>query len=416
MKLHNPKTRRGVLKLSAQLAAVGLSSSLLVAGAFTPAWAAENPETITIGAILPLTGSTAQNGQNSLRGIELAVEEINNSGGIKSMGGAKLKLNTADSTSNPVKAASAASNFLSKKDDKPLALVGAYASGLTETVARVTERAQIPLLSTSFADTLTQQGYKHFFQLPAAASKMGRAQLKYGVEVAENFDTPLKDVAIVFANNAYGASQAEAFKKQAEETGLNVVLYEGYSPEITDATPVVAKIKASGADSIFSIAYVSDGALLMRALTAAGNTLPVIGGTGGYVTPDFIKALGDNVEGVFSITTSNPDEYGDIGKAYAQKYGEFMPQEAHDNAAAVYVIAEALENNPTLDPIELSKNLHSGKFTNGAAASMPGGVVEFDAAGVNINAEPLMVQWQDRELVGVWPADLVKGKPRWTHK
>jgi branched-chain amino acid transport system substrate-binding protein len=372
----------------------------------------KNVKTITIGTILPLTGATAQNGENSLRGIKLAVDEINSAGGIKSMGGAKLTLTVADATSDPAKAASAAINFLSR-NQKPLAMVGAYASGLTETIARVTERARIPLLSTSFADTLTHQGYKFFFQLPAAASKMGTAQFRYAEDVAKANGSPLKKVAIVFANNAYGASQAAALKKQAESSGVKVVLYAGYSPEITDANPVVAKIQASGADSIFSIAYVTDGVLLMRALKSSGNTLPMFGGTGGYVTPDFVKALGTAVNGVFSITTSNPDDYGAIGEAYQKKYGVFMPQEAHDNAAAVFVIAQALEEHPTTDPVALANIIHHGKFTLGAAASMPGGVVEFNESGVNIHAEPMMVQWQNSKLVGVWPEKLVKGKPQW---
>lgn len=406
--------RREFLNIGLKTAALGAAPGLLLSAVPGIGVAAEGVKTINIGTILPLTGSTAQNGQNSLRGIQLAIEDINSAGGIKSMGGAKFKLATADATSDPVKAASAASNFLSKEANKPLAIIGVYASGLTETVARVTERARIPLLSTSFADTLTQQGYKYFFQLPAAASKMGKAQFNYGSQVAKSFGAPLSKVAIVFANNAYGASQAAALKKQAEESGTKVVLYEGYSPEITDANPVVAKINASGADAIFSIAYVSDGVLLMRALRSSGNTMPMLGGTGGYVTPDFIKALGkDGVDGVFSITTSNPDDYGAVGAAYQKQFGEFMPQEAHDNAAAVYVIAQALEEHPTTDPTELDKILHSGKFNQGAAASMPGGVVEFNEAGVNIHAEPMMVQWQNGNLVGVWPKELVKGTPHW---
>lgn len=369
-------------------------------------------DTVQLGAILPLTGATAQNGNNSLRGIELAVELINEAGGIESMGGAQIELESADSTSDPAQAATSATQFLSQ-GEPPLAIIGAYASGLTITVARVTERAGVPLLSTSFSDELTQQGYQYFFQLPAAASKMGTAQMGYALEIAENAGEPLEKVAIVFANNAYGESQGAALQAQAEESGKEIVLYEGYSPEITDAGPIVAKVLASDPDAIFSIAYVSDGVLFMRALNAQDNTLLVFGGTGGYITPDFVAALGDEVNGLFSVTTSNPDGYGDIGAAYEEKYGEFMPQEAHDNAAAVYVFAQALEENPTTDPDELAQYLHEGSFDLGAAGQMPGGVVEFDETGVNVNGEPLMVQWQDSELIGVWPSDIVEAEPIW---
>lgn len=369
-------------------------------------------DSVSLGTILPLTGSTAQNGNNSLHGIELAVQQINDAGGIKSMGGAKIKLSTADATSDPAKAASAATQFLSK-GKPPLAIVGAYASGLTITVARVTERAKVPLLSTGFADELTHQGYKYFFQLPPASSLMGAAQFNYAIDIAKNAGKTIDKVAIVYANNAYGESQAKALKAQADKAGKTVVLDEGYSPNITDAGPIVAKIVASKPDAIYSIAYVPDSVLLMRALKAQGSDVPIFGGTGGYITPDFVKALGDQVNDVFSITTSNPDGYGDIGQAYLDKYGEFMPQEAHDNAAAVYIFAQALEENPTTDPTELANYLHKGKFDQGAAGSMPGGVVEFDETGVNVNAKPVMVQWQDKNLIGVWPADIVKGKPVW---
>ena len=198
--------------------------------------------------------------------------------------------------------------------------------------------------------------------------------------------------------------------------GLEVVLDESYAETITDAGPVAQKILAAHPDAIFSVAYVTDGVLLMRALRSAGSTLPVIGGVGGYITPDFKTSLGDLVDGVLSVDTSDPDKYGDFGKAYEAKYNELTPQEAHDSAAAVYVFAQALENKPTTDPKALADELHSGTYDQGAAGSMPGGKVKFHDSGANTFAKPLMVQWQQGRLVGVWPADLVSNKPIWqTH-
>lgn len=369
-------------------------------------------DSVRLGAILPLTGATAQNGNNSRKGIELAVERINADGGIKSMGGAKIELDVADATSDPARAASAATQFLTK-GQPPLAIVGAYASGLTVTVARVTERRKVPILTTSFSDELTSQGYKFLFQLPAPASKVGRAQMDYATEIAKQSGSEIKRAAIVYANNAYGESQAKGLRAQADELGINVVLYEGYSPTISDATPVARKVLGSKPDAIFAISYVTDGVLLMRALRSQNNTVPVVGGVGGFITPDFQKSLGENVNGVLSVDTSDPGEYGELGAAYQEKYGEFMPQEAHDNAAAVYVFAEALEQNPTTDQEELATAIREGTFSAGAAGSMPGGKVDFDETGKNTHAKPLMVQWQEGNLVGVWPPDVTENKPVW---
>jgi branched-chain amino acid transport system substrate-binding protein len=362
--------------------------------------------------ILPLTGATAQNGNNSRKGIELAVASINEAGGIKSMGGAQIELDVADATSDPVKAASAATQFLTR-GEPPLALIGAYASGLTVTVAREAERRKVPILTTSFSDELTSQGYQYLFQLPASASVLGRAQMGYAIEIAKQAGVDLKRAAIVYASNAYGESQAKGLQSQADELGIDVVLYEGYSPTISDATPVAQKILAAAPDVTFSVAYVNDGVLLMRALRSQNSTIPLIGGVGGYITPDFQKSLGDAVNGVLSIDTSDPDLYRELGEAYQERYGEFMPQEAHDNAAAVYVFAQALEQHPTTDPQELAVALRDGTFDQAAAGSMPGGKVDFDETGANTHAAPLMVQWQDGRLVGVWPRDITDNEPVW---
>ncbi len=367
---------------------------------------------VRLGVILPLTGSTAQNGNNSRQGIELAAELINKAGGIKSMNGAKIKLDVADATSDPAKAASAATEFVSK-GEPPLAIIGAYASGLTVTVAQVTERRQVPLLTTAFSDELTSKGYKYLFQLPAKASAVGGAQMSYAIDIAKGAGKDIKRAAIVYANNAYGESQAKGLQAQAQQSGVEVALFESYSPTISDAGPVAEKVLAAKPDAIFSVAYVTDGVLLSRALRSRGSTIPVVGGVGGYITPDFKKSLGDQVNGILSIDTSDPDKYGEVGKAYEQKYNEAMPQEAHDNAAAVYVFAQALEKKPTTEGKVLAKTLGGEVFDAGAAASMPGGKVKFDASGANTFAKPLMVQWQDGRLVGVWPADITANKPIW---
>jgi branched-chain amino acid transport system substrate-binding protein len=369
-------------------------------------------EEVNVGVVMPLTGGNAQFGQNSRRGIELAAEMINEDGGIESMDGAKIKLKVADSTSDPTRAASATQQFLSSQE-KPVAVIGAYASSLTQTVSQVTERNKMPLLTTSFSDELTSRGYKYIFRVAPKATDVGAAQLEYAVEIARNAGATPKSVAITFTNDEYGTSQAEGLRKAAEERGLEIALFEPYESNITNATPLARKITGADADILFPVSYLTDGIQIMRALAASGSNVPVVGGVGGFITPDFRDALGDSVNGIFSVMTSAPDKYGDIGERYREKYGTFMPQEAHDNAAALSVIAQALEAKPTTDPTELAETLHSQEFDEGIAAQMPGGSVDFDEAGNNIVIEPLMVQWQGGELVSVWPKNLAKSEPRW---
>jgi len=367
---------------------------------------------IQIGVIMPLTGANAQFGTNALHGTELAADQVNKAGGIKSMGGAKIKIVSADTTSDPTQAAAATEKFVGSGSGA-IATIGMYASALTLTSAQITERAGIPLLSTGFSDTLTQRGYKNFFRVAPKASQVGTVQFTDAVAVAKQSNVDLKRVAIVYENDAFGDGTAKGLKDAADKAGLQVVLYEGYASSITDASPVAQKVADAKPDAVLPVSYLSDGILLVRALSQAHSRAPIFAGVGGFVQPDFEKNLGPLANGIFTADTSSPDLYGSINDLYKQRYGTFMTQEAHDNAVGVSIVAQALEAHPTRDPLELSKTLHATNFTKGLAATMPGGHVQWDEAGNNLVAQPVMCQWQGGNLVGVYPPNLTKGKPKY---
>ena len=165
---------------------------------------------------------------------------------------------------------------------------------------------------------------------------------------------------------------------------------------------------------VLPISYINDGVIISRALH--GSNIPIVGGIGGYITPDFQKALGDNANHIFTILSSSPDVYGEIGEMYKEKYGEFMAQEGHDTAASLYAVVQALEIKPTDDPKELAKTLHDENFDMGSAGTMAGGYVDFDETGANTVVTPILVQWQDGELRSVWPQELATTKPIWPVK
>lgn len=396
---------------------VGLAGSILLAGC-APAGTggggqptAKVGEDIPIGALFPLTGANAQFGLNSLHGIELEADEINKQGGIRSMGGAKIKIVSADTTSDPTQAAAATEKFVSST--KVIAAIGMYASALTLTAAQVTERSGVPLLSTGFSDTLTDRGYTHFFRIAPRASQVGTVQFTAAQAIAKESGRELKRIAIVFENDAFGSGTAAGLKRAADAAGVQVVLFEPYAATITDASPIAQKVVAEHPDAVLPVSYLTDGILLVRALNQAGNKAPIFAGVGGFVQPDFQKNLGPLANGIFTADTSSPDAYGAINDLFKQRYGTFMTQEAHDNAVGVSIVAQALEAHPTRDPEELTKTLHSMDFTKGLAATMPGGHVKWDEKGNNIVIQPVMCQWQNGNLVGVYPPTLTRGKPQW---
>jgi branched-chain amino acid transport system substrate-binding protein len=376
---------------------------------------AGGPAEVVFGAALPLTGASSQLGQNSLNGIELEATALNAAGGIKSMGGAKIRIVSRDVTSDPGTAAAAVQQMLDS--DKPLGIIGAYASTLTLAIAPVTERAHVPVISSSLADSLTTSGYTNMFLVGPLGSELGVAQLTFAKDVAAKDGKAMQNIAIVHESGAFGTTAAEGLAKTAQALGINVVLNESYDAKFTDATPLAAKITASHPDALFPISYLNDGVLLMRALKASGAGVPVFGGIGAFSQPDFGKNLGGDADQVFTVNIQPPATsalWAAFNAEYVAKYQiGFTPVESQFNAAALAIYAEALETNPTTDPKVLSQTLHTGRFSAGITGQLPGGAVEFGASGRNTLATPVLDQWQGGKLLIVWPEDSKESPYQW---
>ncbi|WP_240933383.1 ABC transporter substrate-binding protein [Diaphorobacter sp. HDW4B] len=365
------------------------------------------PTEVNIGVILPLSGANAQFGINSRQGLELVADEINAAGGIASLGGAKIKLVVADATSQPTTAATVAQRLITS--NRCSAIIGAYASSLTLAVSEVTERRGIPLLTMSFSDVLTERNFKNIFQVVSKGSVLGQAQYDYAAAVVAGADK-IKKIAILYEDTAYGSSQAVGVRNAAKKAGAEIVLDEAYPLGITDVTPLISKLRNSDAQLVFPISYLNDSLLIIRVMRQQKLTMPVVGGAAGYVIPDFAKALGPHAQAVLSIAPANYDQKPDYTERYRKRFGTFMPHEALEHAVCLGVLAQALQTAATDKPEDISKALRGPRFDKGWAGVMSGGGVQFDANGLNTLAQPVMVQWQNNELVSVWPKELAKGK------
>ncbi len=373
-----------------------------------PAWAADP---VNVGVVVPLSGANAQFGINSRNGIELAADIINKSGGIAALGGAKINLIVADSTSTPTNAATVAQRLIAQNN--VVAILGAFASSLTIAISEVTERRDIPLLTMSFSDQITGRGFKNIFQVVAKASVIGKAQLDYTLKIAGASGAKLDRVAIMYEDTAYGTSQAGGLRQAAKAAGIEIVQDEAYPLGITDVTPLINKLRGSGAQAVFPVSYLNDSLQIIRSMRQQGLTIPAIGGAAGYVIPDFAKGLGGFAEGVLSIAPANYDLAPDLTKAFQERYGYFMVHEALEHAVCLDVLVQAIQKAGKADPVAIRDALHGGRFEGGWTKAMTGGAVQFDETGLNVLSVPVMVQWRSNELVTVWPKDVAKAKAVW---
>jgi branched-chain amino acid transport system substrate-binding protein len=386
------------------------AASLLAAPFVLSSARAEAPA-VNVGVIMPLSGANAQFGVNARNGIELVADEINTAGGIAELGGAKINLIVADATSTPTTAGNVAQRLITQQD--VTALLGAFASSLTIAISEVTERRDIPLLTMSFADQLTGRGYKNIFQVVAKASVIGKAQFDYTAAIAQAAGSKIEKIAIMYEDTAYGTAQANGLRAGAKAANVEIVMDDAYPLGITDTTPLINKLRGSGAQAVFPVSYLNDSLLIIRSMRQQKLTIPAIGGAAGYVIPDFEKGLGEFAENVLSINTSNYDLAPELTDRFRKRFGYFMVHEALEHAVTLEVLVQAIRKAKSAKAEDVAAALRGAKFTGGWINGMTGGAVQFDQTGLNVLSVPLMVQWRAKDIVTVWPKEIAKSPPVW---
>src|SRR5579872_4040277 len=207
----------------------------------------------------------------------------------------------------------------------------------------------------------------------------------------------------MYEDTAYGTAQAGGLRVSAKAANVEVVMDEAYPLGITDATPLINKLRAVGAQAVFPVSYLNDSLLIIRTMRQQRINIPAIGGAAGYVIPDFEKGLGEFSEGVMSVAPANYDLAPDLTDRFHRKFGYFMVHEALEHAVCLEVLAQAIERAKSAKPEAVAAALRGGRFEGGWTKVMTGGVVQFDQTGLNTLSVPVMVQWRGKELVTVWP-------------
>jgi branched-chain amino acid transport system substrate-binding protein len=397
--------------LTRRRAMAGGAGALIAAPFVMRSGFAQSLPAVNIGVIQPLSGANAQFGINCRNGIELVADAINAAGGIKALGGAKINLVVSDATSNPTTAPAVAQRLINQNE--LTAVLGAFASSLTLVISEVTARADIPFLTQAFADEITGRGLESVFKVTAKASVIGRAQVNYTLAIAEAAGTKIEKIAIMYEDTAYGVAQSRGLRRAAKDANIEVVMDESYPLGISDARPLIDKLRASGAQATFPLSYLNDSLFIVRAMRQQRITIPVIGGAAGYIIPDFEKGLGEFAEDVLSISPTNYDLAPALTDPFRKRFGFFMVHEAIESAVTLDLLVQAIEKAKSAKPKAVTEALHGARFEGGWTKAMPGGVVQFDQTGLNTFSVPIMVQWRKKELVTVWPKDFAKASAVW---
>ena len=374
---------------------------------------------VKIALVAPLSGRWARQGQLKKMGAEMAIDEINRAGGIRALGGARIVLREADAGDSVEKAVSAAQRVLTR--EKISAGIGAWLSSFTLGVTEVAERLHVPWLTLSYADNITERGFKYTFQTSPVSSVQAEQALDLVVDLAKRNNRPIKKAAIVGDNTA---ATVFFFKPLREKLlaakSIELVVDEVWTPPLPDATAIVQKLRATQPDIMFyGATNFPDSIQVLQKIKEFGVKTPIQGVGAWLVTPEYVKTVGkellDNIQTVVAAHPLKGQE--DLVKKFVQRTGEpFMTQDPLCTYAHVWLIKEAIEQAKSADPKAIRDALAKIDLSSGPATSaFYPARVKFDERGRRVGAAPLIVQWQGGEPFTVVPAAVATRPLAW-HK
>ena len=209
-------------------------------------------------------------------------------------------------------------------------------------------------------------------------------------------------VAVIFENTAFGTSTSNGLKELAPGEGVEIVMFEPYSAGFTDASPLINKVKASGANTLFSLSYLNDLILIVRTVKQVGLNIAINGGSGGFVMPDFYKNVGKAAEGLQGVAHWNHDVNDDAQKV---NVGSEAPAGRFEYAGGL------VNNGPSCWRISLERAASLKKVREALDARSPPGLRRWRRAAGEIRARRQGVwpsgrrAWQNADLVSVFPKE-----------
>src|SRR5690348_15756735 len=407
-------------KLTRRSAAKGLALS--AAALAFPAIGRAQAQSVKIAMIAPMSGPWARQGQLLRMGADLAIEDVNARGGIKSLGGAKLVIIYADAGDSTEKAKNAAQRLVADNPDL-VGGTGSWLSSFTLAVTEVTERARIPWLTLSYSDAITNRGFKFVFQTSPTADWQAAETLPTALKLAEHATGKRpKTIGVIQDNTASPVSFGNYLREGGglEKVGLKASVDQIFTPPLSDATPLVDKVRSAKPDFLLLLtSAMPDVKLVLEKLDEfklSKGKVPLVGNGAPFGVPELLKTIdADLLEGLFFSVANWPlkgqEEF--IGR-FKKRTGEpWLTQDGLCGYGHIWILKEAIEAAGAADKVKIGAAIHAMNLTTGPAARSFAGPIKFDENGRRLGVPMIFAQWQKGVPVSVYPADRALAKPFW---
>lgn len=395
----------------------GLIAIMVSVGLMLPVSVSAGGKEVRIGVLYPVSGPVASIGQLCVQGHQFAVDKINAEGGIKSLGGAKIKLIIAD-TEGKAEVGMAETERLIKQE-KVVAIFGAYQSGITFPTSQVAEKYKTPfLIAQAVADPITDRGFKYIFRTQFKASWNAILTLDILKWLGKTYGPMAKTVALLYEDTLWGQSTAKMWKKKCPEYDFEIVGDFPYSKAATDLSPTISKLKGKKPDAILQISYPTDAILVTKTMYELDvNCMARIPSGGGHSDPRFIEAVGDLGENIivnhmFHHSLKSPGtKVQDVNAAYKAKHKDDMDDYSASSYSITFVLKDALERAGSTDRDKLRDAIAKTDIDIHNSPSIYPYALKFDKTGQDPVATGIATQYQNGKLVMIYPEKFASEKP-----
>jgi len=320
-------------------------------------------DSLLIGEIAPMTGSEATFGVSTHRGIELAFEQINGSGGIK---GKKLKLQTMDNQGKTDEAALAATKLITQS--KVIAILAEPTSGRTLAIAPLAQRYKIPLISSSATNPRVTEVGDYIFRVCFIDPFQGPVISRFIYATKH-----LKNIAILTdMKSDYSVSLSEIFESHFKNQGGKIVAKQSYAAGDVDFKAQLTALRNDKPDGIFIPGYYTEVGLIARQAKELGITVPLFGGDG-WDSPKLAEIAGASINGSFFANHYSADDPSPVTqqfiKDYKSRYGDIPDGMAAMGFDSAQVLAQALKRAENFSGDAIRASLASTKDHSGVTGT-----------------------------------------------
>jgi branched-chain amino acid transport system substrate-binding protein len=382
--------------------------------------AAGDDDAVVLGAAVSLTGKYSVNGKNTKDGYDIAVERVNEMGGVKIAGKSrKLKVVYYDDESTPARAAQLAERLINQDGVK--FVLGAYSSGITKAMAPVTEKYKVPHVEgNAAARELFTQGYRYLFAVLSTADYYLRDAVVLAAQMAKEHGRDPKSVkiAMAFENDPFSLDVREGVLEEAKRYGMKILIDDKLPPEINDMAATLTKVKAVKPDLLIVSGHEKGATLVVRQTAEMKVDVPMVASTH-CDSAKIAETLAKTAEGLLCGSQwdrhlAYQDKWFGTAEQYAQRFEKKFsypaPYQAAESTAVVLVFADAFERAGSLDPEKVRDAIAGTDLMTMFAP------IKFDATGKNVAKQMVLYQVLDGDYKVVSPAKWAETKLVWPRK